>query len=406
MIQTNQQKTGARAVWEKMSLQGLYRNTSSGVFYSRYRMNGTRTFRSLKTDVLTIAKLRHADTQRAVEGGRQAGDTINADFRNMGALAVELKRRIDEGTIEEATRVNYRNWIARLDKCWPGDFATTPVRSVNLDFIIKLRNHLAGKATFKITNTSRSRHGYRPAVVNQTLTALRLLLKVAKEKSVISENPFDTRGALRESVYLEKRSRRPQLPSRADMERIFDEMGRVHDAERFEVGRRAFLQGQARDASQHARFLAFSGMRLEEANSSVIADDLGDTFRVRGTKTASSDRVVPVTPAFRALIAEIKTDRIAGKFLNVKSSRQALGRSCERLGLAKIRHHDLRHYFVTVCIENGVDIPTVAAWVGHADGGALLMKTYSHLRQEHSIAAAKTVNFSSPVGSGVQSNVG
>jgi len=36
----------------------------------------------------------------------------------------------------------------------------------------------------------------------------------------------------------------------------------------------------------------------------------------------------------------------------------------------------------------GVDVPTVARWLGHKDGGALLMKTYSHLLQEHSQAMA------------------
>ena len=51
--------------------------------------------------------------------------------------------------------------------------------------------------------------------------------------------------------------------------------------------------------------------------------------------------------------------------------------------ILKITHHDLRHLFATRCIESGVDIPTVARWLGHKDGGALAMKTYGHLRNEH-----------------------
>jgi hypothetical protein len=35
----------------------------------------------------------------------------------------------------------------------------------------------------------------------------------------------------------------------------------------------------------------------------------------------------------------------------------------------------------------GIDVPTVARWLGHKDGGALL-RTYSHLLQEHSTAMA------------------
>jgi site-specific recombinase XerD len=54
---------------------------------------------------------------------------------------------------------------------------------------------------------------------------------------------------------------------------------------------------------------------------------------------------------------------------------------------------DLRHLFATRCIENGVDIPTVSRWLGHQDGGALCMKTYGHLRDEHSTNEAEKVLF-------------
>jgi integrase len=62
------------------------------------------------------------------------------------------------------------------------------------------------------------------------------------------------------------------------------------------------------------------------------------------------------------------------------------------VGLYRI-HHDLRHLFATRCIENGVDIPTVSRWLGHQDGGALCMKTYGHLRDEHSSNEARKVAF-------------
>ena len=53
----------------------------------------------------------------------------------------------------------------------------------------------------------------------------------------------------------------------------------------------------------------------------------------------------------------------------------------------------LVHLFATRCIENGVDIPTVSRWLGHQDGGALCMKTYGHLRDEHSQVQALKVAF-------------
>jgi hypothetical protein len=40
-----------------------------------------------------------------------------------------------------------------------------------------------------------------------------------------------------------------------------------------------------------------------------------------------------------------------------------------------------------------VDIPTVSRWLGHKDGGALAMKVYGHLRDQHSAAMAQKVQF-------------
>ena len=44
-------------------------------------------------------------------------------------------------------------------------------------------------------------------------------------------------------------------------------------------------------------------------------------------------------------------------------------------------------------MEAGIDFRTVAGWLGHRDGGALLAKTYSHLRAEHSVEMAKRMVF-------------
>jgi len=70
-----------------------------------------------------------------------------------------------------------------------------------------------------------------------------------------------------------------------------------------------------------------------------------------------------------------------------------MDRAAKIVAMERITHHDLRHLFATICIESGVNIPTVSRWLGHQDGGALAMKTYGHLRDEHSSAQAKRVTF-------------
>src|SRR5258706_15871184 len=42
-----------------------------------------------------------------------------------------------------------------------------------------------------------------------------------------------------------------------------------------------------------------------------------------------------------------------------------------------------------LAIELGIDFKTLSAWQGHRDGGGLMAKTYSHLRNEHSENIAK-----------------
>jgi integrase len=78
----------------------------------------------------------------------------------------------------------------------------------------------------------------------------------------------------------------------------------------------------------------------------------------------------------------------------VRTCKQALRRASQSIGMANLTHHDLRHLFATLCIESGVDIPTVSRWLGHKDGGALAMKVYGHLRDQHSADMAEKVNFS------------
>jgi hypothetical protein len=49
---------------------------------------------------------------------------------------------------------------------------------------------------------------------------------------------------------------------------------------------------------------------------------------------------------------------------------------------AKLLHvgfHDLRHLFCSFSVMSGIDFMTIAAWLGHKDGGTLIGKVYGHL---------------------------
>ena len=104
---------------------------------------------------------------------------------------------------------------------------------------------------------------------------------------------------------------------------------------------------------------------------------------------------MPMIPEMRAFLERIKPAdaTMTTPVMEIAECQQTMTRAAEKIGMARITHHDLRHLFATRCIESGVDIPTVSRWLGHKDGGALAMKTYGHLRDEHSTDMAAKVSF-------------
>jgi integrase len=156
-------------------------------------------------------------------------------------------------------------------------------------------------------------------------------------------------------------------------------------------------------AANLVEFLAYTGMRLyteaQWANWEDV-DWLRKEIIIRGNPETGTKnweiRRIPIIPGMEDLLKRMQADKGAdckGKILEITECPITLKKACSGVGLAKLRHHDLRHLFATRCIESGVDVPTVSRWLGHKDGGALAMRTYGHLRNEHSQAMAQKVRF-------------
>lgn len=389
-------------LWKRVAgVQGLYLNTSTGVYHSRFRMNGKRTFRSLGTDLISVAKVKHAKRGVEVEKDRQRGVILGSDFSTLGPLFREMEKRLSETPAKGTTLINRKNNMARLRDHWiHGVFETFPTRNCTAQVIAEFRKHLATKAKWSYHFQRAKRVGFGADTINQTLWVLRVMLDIAVEKSVIVENPFAIPTPLREQLYLTSENRRGRpiknIPEVRDMNRIFAEIRRL-PTERFNPNpeQRAYLQKIADEMADHAELLAYSGMRLRESWASTIGDDHGDEFKIWGTKSPSSERTIQVNSALRAVLDRIKSRRVGDKtkLVITREPMKAMNRACDRLGLPHLTNHKLRHYFASVCIASGVDIPTVSRWLGHSDGGALAMATYGHLLKDHARAAARKVDF-------------
>ncbi|HRE84341.1 MAG TPA: tyrosine-type recombinase/integrase [Opitutaceae bacterium] len=389
-------------VWKRSATEGIYLHVPSAIYYARYSQNGVRKFKSLETGVLTHARVKRSELMVAVEISRLRGAPSEpvSTLKTLGDVTARLVEQLGSTTQKAATKNNYLQQLAALKNCWPGGkFESTLPSSVTYETLLRLRENLKS-VRWKGHLHRRAGVGYSNAYTNQVLARLNNVLVLARSLHLCGHDPFAERVGLQGEIFLPLNQKAPRLPSTAEMDRIFHEITNVVAGKSEIKPLLEWRVSRAMGASEHARFLAYSGCRLSEANNATFEDDHGTSFHVRGTKSKPSDREIPCVKAFRSLLDEIKARRKAeggpttGPILTVKSSRDAIKNACHRLGLKKLGHHHLRHYFATVCIESGVDIPTVSRWLGHSDGGPLAMRVYGHLRKEHSLAQASKVSFS------------
>lgn len=111
--------------------------------------------------------------------------------------------------------------------------------------------------------------------------------------------------------------------------------------------------------------------------------DPNTTFAVTSTKT----ELQSATPLCDTLFNELKDYLGEAPFffggdtpIPASSFTRAFDNYCKKANVKRIRIHDLRHSFVSMCIHLGASIPVVADLIG--DTIEQVTKTYAHLYQE------------------------
>jgi len=382
--------------WLSTDQPNLIQHSGNGRYYARYALAGRRHLKALKTSKLAVAKQKLRETLFGVEKARAAGVATIGDPAGvrMGALAAEfLSNSKSDTNLSEATKLSHIVYVRRLEKTWPGFDGLRPAAitvKATRDWVHRVHSF----AEHCPPGAKTKRHGYSASSINHTLGVLAELLKMAVSRGALLVAPLSLEVVreLRRKVV----PRVPELPARADMAAVFDEMGKCPTRlpEQYQSIKKV-LDDQAADGAEFARFMAYTGARLAEAAEQVWEDVGTEIIVIRGTKTDGSlRRDVPLIPQLKDLLASMRARRggvCVGKLFAIRECDKNLTRACKAIGVKRLKHHDLRHYFATACIESGIDIPTVSRWLGHVDGGVVCMKVYGHLRQEHSIAAAARV---------------
>jgi integrase len=358
-----------RKTWEKTRLQNLVRH-KSGRYYARAFAGGKEVWKSLKTSHFSVAEARLAEFLKEHRERRANSKSEGSEKMTFGqAASIHLRNLDDNQEIKQSTRDFWHRCLDTLYKSWPG-LEQTPVRKITkLDC-----DEWARRYAKTVSGTW----------FNNTLAILRHILTVAVHSGVLYGNPALTVKRVK------IRTPAPELPSSVHFRALIPEM----------------RNGCSRDSENCADLaagLAFTGCRISELREVAWKDldfDAGEIV-VRGdSQTGTKNwevRRVPMIADARLLFERMRSERpkefLTEKVFRVRVCQKSLDRSARKIGMTRITHHDLRHLFATRCIESGVDIPTVSRWLGHKDGGALAMKTYGHLRREHSIAQAQRVTF-------------
>lgn len=371
--------------WERTNVTNLLRNRQSRTYYARVKVNGKQKWRGLETTVFSVAKLRLADVEKEVRAqgiaARAESEAGNGNETNVGRfVAIYRQRTQHNASLSAGTKLRREIAIKAVLKTWP-DLAERDARRLTpTDCQAWAAKALREGTGFIAPNVKTVRKGMSPSAFNQCVDTVRAVLEIARELGVIYKNPAA------EIAKARIKQKRLELPSAKQFEDIIKQI-------------RTAGARWSPDCADMVRFLTYSGARLREATALRWShvNPTRHEITIPGTKSGSSYRIIPLFPALAALLAEIKNRREAepedAPILRVGGSLGALESACKAVGLKPINHHDLRHLFATRCIESGVDIPTVSRWLGHSDGGALAMKTYGHLRQEHSAAQAAKVIF-------------
>lgn len=393
MPKTERETLGNEARFQRTGVQNLLRHGTSGKYYGRWTVGERQIWRSLKTDVFTVAKLRLNAEGAKVENLRGSRSAVAAGTGSVLDLMRIYEERVKANADLKPNSIKARiSGMVKLKKTWP-ELAHLKPRLVTPGAVAEwAAGFKAGKgASFRPPGARTAIDGNSATSVNRAIDTLKRVMDIAVAGGVIHANPVsvmapDGQARLKKKIAPKKLT----LPSAADTRRIFESIEASPSQGRWSV-----------EIADFCRFLFCTGCRLSEVSTVTWSSvDLErKQVSIKGSKSDTSDRIVPLFLATEALLQKVRERRglngaAAGdQIFRVSECQKSIDRACKAIGIRRITHHDFRHLFATNCIEAGVDIPTVSHWLGHSDGGALAMKTYGHLRQEQSAAMAAKVSF-------------
>ena len=123
--------------------------------------------------------------------------------------------------------------------------------------------------------------------------------------------------------------------------------------------------------------------------------------KVEAPKTKSSIRTVVLPPSLVEVLRKYK-ETVSSRWMFPSPQNPDVPRYptsvgdilsilLKRAGCKRVRFHDLRHTFATMALENGMDVKTLSATIGHVSA-ATTLDIYSHMTDTMQMQAAVSID--------------
>jgi integrase len=297
------------SIWQKTPYANLVRNQRSGTYFARLRLNGKLIWKTLKTDKLTVARLRLADFVKerrqvqAREHEAMTGKMLIADARKIYEQRVE-----GNPDLKPAAKLYRAKCIQALMRTWP-ELEKTEPRKITKDRCLQWASRFAKE--------------YSASVYNNTVGTLRHIIAVAIEKDAAFSNPAD---------HISKRrpgQKKLVLPPHDQFQAMVESV-------------EAAGAWCSQECAGLIRFLAFTGCRKGEAAHVTWADvdfDRG-CILVKGPPAVGTknrdERLVPMIPDCRALLERLRkehaTQDSAAAVMKLHECQKAIDSAAKKLG--------------------------------------------------------------------------
>lgn len=303
----------------------------------------------------------------------------------------------------------------RYDRHLKPFFGDCPLNAITATRILELRAKIQSQVI--VRKHHRGVDGKHESVethlahrtVNLVLALLRSILRFAVASGHITVSPTDRLGRGKLMLSIEKSKLEPPIQTADDVGRL---LGAVRDLGE-EVRRPALFPLFAT--------LAFTGIRRGEAFGIAWSDlDLsrrlltvrrsygGQTKSGRHRTVPIPAELVPILTAWRLrapwggeglVFPDDTTGAMVSK--NATFPQSALWAALARVGLRRIRLHDLRHQCVAAFLMAGGSIYDASKNLGHASV-AFTAAVYGHLSGDHRVAESDRLSFKIPSGAGAR----